>query len=200
MISSPCKDCPRKNLPKDKCVKECKLLKVIQKIDSSYGKFNEGCGIDYTEEYGYSIPLSLTSSSYWRFFKFRCRQKLQDIIISEYSPSKKEEAKMNWDKRSSDSQTALNVRILPVLCRQFYNKGLMPIEIIRLTRDILNIIGFWGFYNVSILNQKLECLGCEKNIMDNYIFELLLYYLECEGTYKVEAYVKKNNNTVGYSH
>jgi hypothetical protein len=49
---------------------------------------------------------------------------------------------MNWDKRASDSLKALNVRILPVLCRQFYNKGLMPIEIIRLTRDILNIIGF----------------------------------------------------------
>ena len=103
---------------------------------------------------------------------------------------------MKWDKRKSDSLKALNVRLLPVLCRRFYNKGLMPIEIIRLTRDILNIIGLGGIYNATILNQKLERLGWEKNIVDNYIFELLLYYLECEGTYKVEAYVKKNNNTV----
>lgn len=66
---------------------------------------------------------------------------------------------MKCDKRASDSQTALNVSLLPVLCGRFYNKGLMPIEIKRLTRDILNIIGLGGFYNASILNQKLERLG-----------------------------------------
>ena len=64
MICSPCKDCPRKNLPKDKCVKECKLLEAIQKMDSPSGKLNEGCGIDYTEEYGYHISPSLISRSY----------------------------------------------------------------------------------------------------------------------------------------
>jgi hypothetical protein len=64
MICSPCKDCTRKNLPKDKCVKECKLLEAIQKMDSSSEKLNEGCGIDCTEEYGYDISPSLISSSY----------------------------------------------------------------------------------------------------------------------------------------
>ena len=47
---------------------------------------------------------------------------------------------MELDKRAPDSLTALNKRVLPVLCRRFYNKGLMPIEIKRITRDILNII------------------------------------------------------------
>jgi len=64
MICSPCKDCPRKNLPKDKCVKKCKLLEAIQEMNSSSEKLNDGCGIDYTEEYGYDIPSSLISSSY----------------------------------------------------------------------------------------------------------------------------------------
>jgi hypothetical protein len=64
MICSPCKDCPRKNLPKDKCVKKCKLLEAIQEMDSSSEKLNDRCGIDYTEEYGYVIPSSLSSSSY----------------------------------------------------------------------------------------------------------------------------------------
>ena len=27
--------------------------------------------------------------------------------------------------------------------------------------------------------------------MDNYIFELILYYFEYEGTYKVEVYIEK---------
>ncbi|MEA1947167.1 MAG: hypothetical protein U9N83_07665, partial [Thermodesulfobacteriota bacterium] len=81
-------------------------------------------------------------------------------------------------------------RVLSVLCRRFYNKGLMPIEIIRITRDILNIIDNRGLYNAGILNKKLERLGWEKNIVDNYIFELILYYLEYEGTYKVEVYIE----------
>jgi hypothetical protein len=64
MICSPCKDCPRKNLPKQKCVKDCQILKAIQEMDSSAEKLNDGYGIDYTEEYGYHIPSSLTSSSF----------------------------------------------------------------------------------------------------------------------------------------
>lgn len=71
----------------------------------------------------------------------------------------------------------------------------MPIEIKRLTRDILNIIGHGGFYSTDILNQELERLGWDKNIVDNYIFKLLLFYLEWEGTYKVEAYIEKNIST-----
>jgi len=78
---------------------------------------------------------------------------------------------MEWDKRASDSLKALNKRVLPVLYRRFYNKGLMPIEIKRLTRDILNIIGYGGFYNTDILNQKLERLGWRKNIVNNYIID-----------------------------
>ena len=95
---------------------------------------------------------------------------------------------MERDERAPDSLKALNKSALSVLCRRFYNKGLMPIEIIRLTKDILNIIGDGGIYNAGILNKKLERLGWKKNIVDNYIFELLLYYLECEGTYKVAAF------------
>lgn len=93
---------------------------------------------------------------------------------------------MEWDKRTSDFLRTLNARVVPVLIRRLYKKGLMPIEVKRLTRDILNIIGDGGFYSAAILNRKLERLGWEKNIVDNYIFELIVYYLECEGTYNVE--------------
>lgn len=91
---------------------------------------------------------------------------------------------------ASDALTALNKRVLPVLCRRLYQKGLTPVEVKRLTRDILNIIGHGGFYSVDILNRKLEVLGWGRNVVDRYIFDLIIYYLEYEGTYKVEAYLR----------
>ena len=62
MIGSPCKDCAKKDLPKDKCIKRCELLKEIQEMDSSFDKWNEGCGIDYAEVYTIYIPPSLASN------------------------------------------------------------------------------------------------------------------------------------------
>jgi len=97
---------------------------------------------------------------------------------------------MKLSKRAPDSLKTLNARVLPVLCRRFYKKGLMPIEVKRLTRDILIIIGDGGFYNAAILNQKLQRLGWGKNVVDDYVFELILYYLECEGTYKIDVYTE----------
>ncbi|MFO7554985.1 MAG: hypothetical protein R6W88_07250 [Desulfobacterales bacterium] len=106
----------------------------------------------------------------------------------------KEYAEIELDNKALDSLKTLNKRVLPVLCRLFYNKGLMPIEIKRITKDILNIIGDGGFYSAAILNRKLQRLGWGKNIVDNYIFELIIYYLVCEGMYKVEAYTSVDEN------
>lgn len=103
---------------------------------------------------------------------------------------------MEWDKRTSDFLRTLNAKVVPVLVQRLYKKGLMPIEVKRLGRDILNIIGDGGFYSAAILNRKLERLGWEKNIVDNYIFELIVYYLECEGTYNVEPFTSIDSNLI----
>ncbi len=63
MISSPCKNCPRRDLPKEDCAKNCKLLKAIQHIHVSAEKWNVGSGIDYTEEYSYTEPSPISESS-----------------------------------------------------------------------------------------------------------------------------------------
>jgi len=47
---------------------------------------------------------------------------------------------MDRDKRTPDYLKSFNKRALPVLCQRLDNKGLKGIEIIRLTKDILNII------------------------------------------------------------
>jgi len=56
MISSPCKNCPRMHLPKEDCAKNCKLLKAVQEVNASAEKWNVERGIDYSEEYSYTLP------------------------------------------------------------------------------------------------------------------------------------------------
>jgi len=63
MISSPCKNCSRKNLPKEDCINDCQILQTLQDIQKSAEKSSVSSGIDYTEENRYSIPLSLTKNS-----------------------------------------------------------------------------------------------------------------------------------------
>lgn len=67
MISSPCKNCHRKNLPKDKCAKNCELLQSIQDIQALDKKNCNVSGIDCTEDSRYTIPPSITrhSVSFW---------------------------------------------------------------------------------------------------------------------------------------
>jgi hypothetical protein len=63
MISSPCKNCDRKNLPKDECAKDCELLQAIQDIQILSKKSSGLSGIDYSEESRYAIPSSLVKAS-----------------------------------------------------------------------------------------------------------------------------------------
>jgi len=63
MISSPCKNCRRKNLPKEDCLKNCQILQSIQDIQLSAENGVVSPGIDYTEESRYTIPASLARDS-----------------------------------------------------------------------------------------------------------------------------------------
>ncbi len=78
--------------------------------------------------------------------------------------------------------------ILDILFRRLLKKGLMPYEIPRLIKDVLIIVNNGGAFTVAAVNRKLDCLGWKGHIMDEYIFELILFFLECEGTYHVEKY------------
>ena len=42
MIASPCKNCPERNQPKERCIKHCELLQTVQNIQHA---FKEGVGI-----------------------------------------------------------------------------------------------------------------------------------------------------------
>ena len=48
MISSPCKDCPRLNSPKDECVEYCEKIRTLQAYIVAQGN-SLGTASDYTE-------------------------------------------------------------------------------------------------------------------------------------------------------
>lgn len=79
-------------------------------------------------------------------------------------------------------------KILEAICIRLLHKGLMPVEIKRLVKDVLNIIEGGGIFNHAILQQEIARSGWEDHILDSYTFELILYYLEREGTYKVKTF------------
>jgi hypothetical protein len=63
MISSPCKNCPKRDLPKKECAKDCQLLNAVQDLQMAA---EEGCvssRVDYTEDIQYSVPHSLRKTS-----------------------------------------------------------------------------------------------------------------------------------------
>jgi hypothetical protein len=55
MISSPCKNCPKRFMSKLECAKDCEILKKVQEIQSGLKEQNVFSAIDYTDEGRFSI-------------------------------------------------------------------------------------------------------------------------------------------------
>jgi len=55
MISSPCKGCKKQNLPKDICMKNCKVIRDIQDVLMSREELVPSRAIDYIDESAYGI-------------------------------------------------------------------------------------------------------------------------------------------------
>lgn len=58
MIASPCKNCPKGNLPKTDCAKDCKLLQAVQDFSIEAHESGISSRKDYFIEIGYDIPRS----------------------------------------------------------------------------------------------------------------------------------------------
>jgi hypothetical protein len=56
---------------------------------------------------------------------------------------------------------------------RFQTKGLMPIEVPGLIKDVFNILGNCGYCTISAVNQEMEDLGWGIEIMDNVTYELV---------------------------
>ncbi len=76
--------------------------------------------------------------------------------------------------------------IVELLLHKLSNKGLTPVEITRLVKDVLNIVSNGGEFTTSTINRKLETLGWDKAIVDEFTFELIVALLENEGEYETK--------------
>jgi len=61
MISSPCKTCERSHLPKDECLKDCKILHDVQEFHLISSKSVSYSAIDCTEESRYQVKTPSTT-------------------------------------------------------------------------------------------------------------------------------------------
>ena len=75
--------------------------------------------------------------------------------------------------------------IVDVLLQKLSQKGLTPVEVPRLVKDVLSIVGEGGELTTHTINQRLESLGWDKKIVDPFTFELIIAILEHEGDYEV---------------
>jgi hypothetical protein len=62
MIASPCKNCPKRNEPKEKCIKDCELLQAVQNIQCASKEGIGVSGIDYAEVDRFAFSLLTTKS------------------------------------------------------------------------------------------------------------------------------------------
>ncbi len=74
---------------------------------------------------------------------------------------------------------------ISILSRRLAEKDLMPVEVSRLIKDAVNIIGDGGDFTLYMVNQKLENLGWGGKILDEFSFELILSLIENKHGYRV---------------
>ena len=70
----------------------------------------------------------------------------------------------------------LNIR--NIISGRLQKRGLAPIEITRLIKDVHNITGSVWYFTTVDLNCALERLGWERYLLDNYTLELILLHLD----------------------
>jgi hypothetical protein len=73
---------------------------------------------------------------------------------------------------------ALVLNIRNIISGRLKKRGLVPIEITRLIKDVHNITGSVWYFTTVDVNYALERLGWERYLLDNHTLELILLHLD----------------------
>ena len=79
-----------------------------------------------------------------------------------------------------------NRNICDTLFGRLSARGLLSVEILRLIKDVFNIVRDGGNFTVASINQELGRLGWGERVMDETSFELITFILENEYDYEVK--------------
>jgi len=79
-------------------------------------------------------------------------------------------------------------KIIDMINMRLKEKGLVPIEINHLIKDVFNVIGGERYFTTTSVKQALETLGWEGHILDNYVLELIFLLLTDEGGFETYRY------------
>jgi hypothetical protein len=81
----------------------------------------------------------------------------------------------------------LNIRNM--ISGRLKNRGLAPIEITRLIKDVYNITGSVWYFTTVEVKYALERLGWERYLLDNYTLELILLHLDDQALLALKRHV-----------
>ncbi|MGB2930261.1 MAG: hypothetical protein WBB70_15265 [Desulfobacterales bacterium] len=74
--------------------------------------------------------------------------------------------------------------IIGIISKKLKDRGLVPVEINRLIKDVANVISSGKYCTPVCVKQNLERLGWEGYVVDNYILELIFLFLNDQKLYR----------------
>jgi hypothetical protein len=77
--------------------------------------------------------------------------------------------------------------IIDILLYKLSSKGVAPMNIPRFVKDVLNIVRDGGEFTINTINRRMETLGWDNALVDQFTFELIIALLENEGLYEVRV-------------
>ena len=72
------------------------------------------------------------------------------------------------------------INIKDMISGRLQDRGLAPVEIMRLIKDVSNVIGGSWYFNPLDVKKALKRLGWREYILDNFTLELISLYLDDE--------------------
>ncbi len=72
------------------------------------------------------------------------------------------------------------INIKDMISGRLQDRGLAPVEIMRLIEDVSNVTGSSWYFNLLEVKKALKRLGWREYILDNFTLELIFLYLDDE--------------------
>jgi len=76
--------------------------------------------------------------------------------------------------------------IIGIISKKLKDRGLIPVEINRLIKDVANIMSSGKYCTPVCVKRNLERLGWEGYVLDNNMLELIFLFLSDQKMYRKE--------------